>query len=66
MPVATPQQYAAMLDAAQEGSYAYPAINITSLVTLNAALKGLADKKSDGHHPDVDGGRQVCLRPECW
>ncbi|QDU36412.1 Fructose-bisphosphate aldolase [Maioricimonas rarisocia] len=48
MPVATPQQYAAMLDAAQEGSYAYPAINITSLVTLNAALKGLADKKSDG------------------
>ncbi|MFG0296492.1 MAG: class II fructose-bisphosphate aldolase [Maioricimonas sp. JB045] len=48
MPVATPQQYAAMLDAAQEGSYAYPAINITSLVTLTAALKGLADKKSDG------------------
>ena len=48
MPVATPQQYAAMLDAAQEGSYAYPAINITSLVTLNAALKGFADKKSDG------------------
>jgi fructose-bisphosphate aldolase, class II len=48
MPVATPQQYAAMLDAAQQGDYAYPAINITSLVTLNAALKGFADKKSDG------------------
>lgn len=48
MPVATPAQYAAMLDAAQEGDYAYPAINITSIVTLNAALKGFADKKSDG------------------
>ncbi|MEW4488232.1 class II fructose-bisphosphate aldolase [Thalassoglobus sp. JC818] len=48
MPVATPQQYAAMLDAAQEGDYAYPAVNITSLVTLNAALKGFADSKSDG------------------
>ena len=48
MPVATPEQYAAMLDAAQQGDYAYPAINITSLVTLNAALKGFADKQSDG------------------
>ena len=48
MPVATPQQYAAMIDAAQQGSYAYPAINITSLVTLNAALKGFADAGSDG------------------
>ena len=48
MPVATPAQYAAMLDAAQAGNYAYPAVNITSIVTLNAALKGFADKKSDG------------------
>ena len=48
MPVATPAQYAAMIDAAQEGSYAFPAINITSLVTLNAALKGFADAGSDG------------------
>ncbi len=48
MPIATPKQYAAMLDAAQQGDYAYPAINITSLVTLNAALKGFADAKSDG------------------
>ena len=48
MPVATPAQYAKMIDAAQEGGYAYPAINITSIVTLNAALKGFADKKSDG------------------
>lgn len=48
MPIATPKQYAAMLDAAQEGDYAYPAVNIVSLVGLNGALKGFADKKSDG------------------
>ena len=48
MPVATPAQYAAMLDAAQKGNYAYPAINITSLVGINGALKAFADKKSDG------------------
>jgi fructose-bisphosphate aldolase class II len=48
MPVATPKQFEAMLDAAQEGSYAYPAINCSSLVTINAALKAFADMKSDG------------------
>ena len=48
MPIATPAQYAAMLDAAQEGEYAYAAINCSSLVTVNAALRGFAEKKSDG------------------
>ena len=48
MPIATPKQFAAMLDAAQEGSYAYPAINCTSIITLNAAMKAFADTKSDG------------------
>jgi fructose-bisphosphate aldolase class II len=48
MPIATPSQYAAMLDAAQKGNYAYPGINITSLVTINGALKAFADRKSDG------------------
>jgi fructose-bisphosphate aldolase class II len=48
MPVATPKQFAAMLDAAQDGSYAFPAINCTSIVTINAALKAFADQKSDG------------------
>jgi fructose-bisphosphate aldolase class II len=48
MPIATPGQYAAMLDAAQAGAYAYAGINVSSLVTLNGALKGFADKKSDG------------------
>lgn len=48
MPIATPQQYARMLDAAQQGGYAYPAINVTSIITINAALKAFADAKSDG------------------
>ena len=48
MPIATPKQFASMLDAAQEGSYAYPAINCTSIITLNAAFKAFADMKSDG------------------
>lgn len=37
-----------MLDAAQKGDYAYPAINVTSLSTISASLKAFADKKSDG------------------
>jgi fructose-bisphosphate aldolase class II len=48
MPIATPEQYRQMLQAAYEGHYAYPAINVTSMATANAALKGFADKKSDG------------------
>jgi fructose-bisphosphate aldolase class II len=48
MPIATPAQYAAMLDAAQKGDYAYPAVNVTSIVTINAALKAFADSRSDG------------------
>ncbi len=48
MPIATPAQYAAMLDAAQKSNYAYPAINITSIVSINGALKAFSEKKSDG------------------
>jgi len=48
MPVATPQQYKDMLDAAQKGGYAYPAVNITSLSTINGALKAFAEAGSDG------------------
>ena len=48
MPIATPAQFAQMLDSAQAGDYAYPAINCTSILTLNAAMKGFADSKSDG------------------
>jgi fructose-bisphosphate aldolase class II len=48
MPIATPAQYNAMIDAAREGKYAYPAINITSSETLNAAMRGFAEAESDG------------------
>ena len=48
MPIATPAQYRAMLDAAQKGDYAYPAINVTSLPTLNGAMRAFAEAKSDG------------------
>lgn len=48
MPVATPEQYKKMLESAKKNGYAYPAINVTSMSTANAALKAFADKKSDG------------------
>ncbi|MDP4015239.1 MAG: class II fructose-bisphosphate aldolase [Candidatus Nanopelagicales bacterium] len=48
MPIATPEVYAEMLDRAKEGQFAYPAINVTSSQTINAALKGFADAESDG------------------
>lgn len=48
MPVASPEQYQAMLDAARDGKYAFPAINIASSETLNAALRGFAEAESDG------------------
>jgi fructose-bisphosphate aldolase class II len=48
MPLATPTQYAEMLDAAREGGYAYAAVNVTSSSTLNAALAGFAAARSDG------------------
>jgi fructose-bisphosphate aldolase class II len=48
MALATPRQYRDMIDAARAGGYAYPAINVTSSQTLNAALRGFADARSDG------------------
>jgi fructose-bisphosphate aldolase class II len=37
-----------MLDRARERHYAFPAINVTSLNSANAVLRGLAESKSDG------------------
>ncbi len=48
MPVASPEVYADMLDRAKASAFAYPAINVSSSQTLNAALKGFADAGSDG------------------
>lgn len=48
MPIASYEQYCTMLERAQEQKYAFPAINITSPSTINAAIKAFADNKSDG------------------
>jgi len=48
MPIASPQQYLDMIDAARAGGYAYPAVNVSSSETVNAALRGFADARSDG------------------
>lgn len=48
MPVATQEIYRQMLDRARERRFAYPAINVTSLTTANAVLRGLTESKSDG------------------
>ncbi len=58
MPIATPAQYRAMLDAAQKGGYAYPAINVTSLTTINGALRAFSEAKSDGIIQVSTGGGQ--------
>ncbi len=46
MPIATAEQYAAMLDGAASGAYAFPAVNVSSSQTLNAALRGFAEASS--------------------
>ncbi len=48
MPVVNYQQYCQMLDNARENRFAYPAINITSSETINAALLAFKEAKSDG------------------
>jgi fructose-bisphosphate aldolase class II len=48
MPIANPEVYAEMIDRAKAGGFAYPAINVTSSSTINAALRGFAEAESDG------------------
>jgi fructose-bisphosphate aldolase class II len=63
MPIATPEKYAEMLDAAKSGSFAFPAINVSSSQTLNAALKGFADAGSDGIIQISTGGAEYLSGP---
>jgi fructose-bisphosphate aldolase, class II len=58
MPIATPEVYAQMLDRAKEQGFAYPAINVTSSQTLNAALRGFAEAESDGIVQISTGGAE--------
>ena len=63
MPIATPERYAEMLDAAKSKSFAYPAINVTSSQTLNAALQGFAEAGSDGIIQISTGGAEYLSGP---
>ncbi|AXX34217.1 Fructose-bisphosphate aldolase class II [Actinosynnema pretiosum subsp. pretiosum] len=47
-----------MLDRAKVNSFAYPAINVTSSETLNAALRGFAEAESDGIIQVSTGGAE--------
>ncbi|WP_129307801.1 class II fructose-bisphosphate aldolase [Streptomyces sp. L2] len=58
MPIATPEVYNEMLDRAKAGKFAYPAINVTSTQTLNAALRGFAEAESDGIVQISTGGAE--------
>src|SRR5918997_2729146 len=63
MPIASPEVYAEMLDRAKAGAFAYPAINVTSSQTLNAALRGFADAESDGIIQVSTGGAEYLSGP---
>ncbi len=58
MPIATPEVYAEMIDRAKAGAFAYPAINVTSSQTLNAAIRGFAEAESDGIVQVSTGGAE--------
>ncbi len=63
MPIATPEVYAEMLDKAKRESFAYPAINVSSSQTLNAALQGFTEAGSDGIIQVSTGGADYLSGP---
>ena len=63
MPIATPEVYVEMLDAAKSGSFAYPAINVSSSQTLNACLQGFTEAGSDGIVQISTGGAEYASGP---
>jgi fructose-bisphosphate aldolase, class II len=48
MPIASSEQYAAMLDAASADGHALAAVNVTSSETLNGVMRGFAEAGADG------------------
>jgi fructose-bisphosphate aldolase, class II len=58
MPIASPEVYAEMIDRAKAGAFAYPAINVSSSQTLNAAIRGFAEAESDGIIQVSTGGAE--------
>src|SRR5690625_1311149 len=63
MGIATPDEYVEMIDRAKAGSFAYPAVNVTSSQTLNAALRGFAEAESDGIIQMSFGGAEYASGP---
>jgi fructose-bisphosphate aldolase, class II len=63
MPIATAEIYAEMISRAKAGGFAYPAINVTSSQTLNAALRGFAEANSDGIVQVSTGGAEYLSGP---
>jgi fructose-bisphosphate aldolase class II len=63
MPIATPEVYAEMLDKAKQNAFAYPAINVSSSQTLNAAIRGFAEAGSDGIVQVSTGGAEYLSGP---
>src|ERR1700712_2408871 len=63
MPIASPEVYREMLDRAKAGAFAYPAINVTSSQTLNAALQGFVEAGSDGIVQVSTGGAEYASGP---
>jgi fructose-bisphosphate aldolase class II len=63
MPIATPDAYNEMLDRAKQGAFAYPAVNVSSSQTLNAAIRGFAEARSDGIIQVSTGGAQYFSGP---
>src|SRR6478735_7688779 len=74
MPVATPEQYADMLDRAKAGGFAYPAINVSSSQSINAVLQGLTEAGSAGFviplieasEEEVKAGRNPIFQSHMW
>jgi fructose-bisphosphate aldolase class II len=58
MPVVDYKSYQAMLKRAKDGGYAYPAINVTSSSTANAAIQGFVEANCDGIVQVSTGGGQ--------
>ena len=48
MPVADFKTFCAILERARAGRFALAAVNVTSMTTANAVLRGLAESKADG------------------
>ena len=63
MAIVNSAEYREMLDRAKKGGFAYPALNVSSSQTLNAALAGLQEAGSDGILQVSTGGADYWSGP---